>query len=268
MRLKEFSNNLPKPLVNIGNAPLLHHIMDYYSHFGFHDFILCLGYKADMIKKYFMEHDNWVPNKSNKENSSKHDGIFHNKINDWNITFLDTGIFSNIGQRLKAVEAHLDDEEMFMANYADVLTDLSLPDFLDYFSRQGKTGIFLGVRPHYSFHVASIENSGLVNAIQPVTETNMWINGGYFIFRREIFQYIKNGEELVEEPFQRLIAAQELISLKYDGFWACMDTFKDKQVLEDLYRTGSPPWQVWKSCQTRDFKSANFLSAIHDQNKI
>ena len=142
-----------------------------------------------------------------------------------------------------------------MANYSDVLTDLPLLDFLDFFKAQGSIAGFLGVRPYHTFHVVNIENGGLVNKIQDARKANIWINGGYFIFRKEIFHYIKDGEELVEQPFQRLIGEKRLISYQYNGFWGCMDTFKDKQQLEELYNSGQAPWEVWKT--------ASLLKHVH-----
>jgi len=246
MRLKNPSE-IPKPLVKIGHMPILLHIMKYYSHFGINDFILCLGYKGDAIRDFFsslfdnLSHD--FLTKGGRKNTS----LFNIDFSDWKISFIETGLHANIGQRLKAAEEYLADEEVFMANYADVLTDLPLLDFLDNFQEQGRIASFLGVRPYHSFHVVTIDNCGYVSSIQPAKRTDIWINGGYFIFRKEIYQYIKDNEELVEQPFQRLIAENQLISYKYHGFWGCMDTFKDKQQLEDLYNSGKAPWEIWQT---------------------
>ena len=180
------------------------------------------------------------------EGGSKNITLFHNSLNNWKINFIDTGLHTSIGQRLKAVEKYLADEDIFMANYADVLTDLPLEEYLDCFQKQGNIASFLGVKPYHSFHVVTIQDGGVVTSIQEVKKTNVWINGGFFIFRSEIFQYLKEGEDLVEQPFQRLMAEKQLLSYKYRGFWGCMDTFKDKQQLEDLYSSGCAPWEVWK----------------------
>jgi len=246
-RLREYSESIPKPMVNIGYRPILWHVMRYYAHYGHKDFILCLGYKADVIKKYFLNYDECLSNDFILSHGGKKLELLNSDIQDWKITFVDTGLTSNIGQRLKAVERYLEGEEVFFANYSDGLTDLPLLDFIDYFNEQQKIACFLCVRPTQSFHVVSMKDNGTVSAIQHVTRSNMWINGGYFIFRKEIFKYINEGEELVQEPFSRLIEMEELMAYKYEGFWACMDTFKDKQQLDDLYAHGQAPWEVWKS---------------------
>jgi glucose-1-phosphate cytidylyltransferase len=166
-------------------------------------------------------------------------------IADWKITFADTGLRSNIGQRLKAVEKYLDGDELFLANYSDGLTNLYLPDMIDFFVQSGKLASFLCVKPSQSFHVVSMNKSNLIEDIQYVANTDITINGGYFVFRREIFQYIRNNEELVEEPFRRLIEREQLLGYKYNGYW-CMDTFKEHQELTDMYHSGHAPWEVWK----------------------
>jgi len=246
MRLREYSDTIPKPMVNIGYRPILWHLMRYYAHFGHKDFILCLGHKADLIKSYFLNYDECLSNDFALSNGGKAVQLMNTDIHDWNITFVDTGLNSNIGQRLKGVEKYLQGEEMFLANYTDGLTDLHLPDLLQYSMKNQKTGVFLGVRPQHSFHVAQIENDGRVADIQDLAGSGIWINGGFFVFKKEIFQYIRDGEELVHEPFQRLIKENQLVAYKYEGLWISMDTFKDKQRLDDMYAKGETPWEVWK----------------------
>ena len=246
MRLKDYSENIPKPLVTIGYRPILWHVMKYYAHYGHKDFILCLGYKADAIKSYFLNYNECLTNDFVLSDGGKNLHLLNSDIHDWRITFVDTGINSNIGQRLKAVEPYLKKEEVFMANYVDGLTDLPLAEYMDYFLQGNRIGSFLCVKPTQSFHVVSLEGD-TVSDIQHVTHAGVRMNGGYFIFRRNIFEYMRDGEELVVEPFRRLIQARQLLGYKYDGFWACMDTFKEKQQLEDLYTRGDAPWEVWKA---------------------
>jgi len=246
-RLREYSDNIPKPMVPIGYRPILWHVMKYYAHFGHRDFILCLGYRADAIKHYFRNYDECISNDFTLSQGGKHLELFHSDIHDWNITFADTGVNSNIGMRLKAVEKYLDGEEMFLANYSDGLVDLHLPDLIDSFAKQKKTASFISVRLSLSYHVVSADPDGTVQEIREISRSNMRINGGYFIFRKQIFDYMKAGEELVLQPFQRLIEQKQLIAHPYDGFFASMDTFKDKQVLDDLYNSGKAPWEVWKN---------------------
>ena len=246
MRLREYSENVPKPMVPIGYRPILWHVMKYYAHYGHTDFILCLGYQADVIKRYFLNYDECVSNNFVLSNGGKELRLLNRDIEDWKITFVDTAIVSNIGQRLMAIEEHLAGEEVFLANYTDGLTDLPLQEYIEYFLDRRKIASFASVRSPQSFHVVSV-NDDLVTDIQRISRSGLRINGGYFIFRRDIFRYINDGEELVEEPFQRLIQERQLIAYQHDGFWASMDTFKEKQQLEERYTRGNAPWEVWKA---------------------
>ena len=247
MRLREYADGIPKPMVEIGYRPILWHIMKYYAHFGHKDFILCLGYRADVVKNYFLNYNECLSNDFILSKGSKDLKLLNRDIDDWTITFADTGLTSNIGQRLNAIKKYLEGEDVFLANYADGLTDLHLPSLIDHFMAQNKIASFVSVKPKHSFHVVSLNNDDEVTEIQHLTRSGIWINGGFFVFRKEIFNYIENGEELVNEPFQRLIEKGKLMTYKYDGFWASMDTFKDRGELEDLYQKGNPPWQVWSS---------------------
>ena len=247
MRLRDFSETIPKPMVPLGYRPILWHVMRYYAHFGHNEFILCLGYKADSIKKYFLDYDETISNDFVLSEGGRKVDLLASDVQDWKITFADTGLNSNVGMRLKAVQSFLKDEEMFLANYSDGVSDLPLPDMIEYFKQKDAVACFAGVAPTQSFHLVRVQDGGLVQSIQHVKEVGMCINGGFFVFRREIFDWIRPGEELVQEPFQRLAAAGKLVAYPYDGFWACMDTFKDKQLLEDLYTRGQVPWEVWKN---------------------
>lgn len=247
MRLRD-ADNTPKPMVHIGSRPLLWHVMKYYAHFGHKDFILCLGYGANAIKNYFLGYDECVSNDFVLSAGGKNVQLLNSDIDDWRITFVDTGINANIGQRLKAVEKFLDGETEFLANYSDGLTDLPLPQQLEDFRRQGRVASFMCVRPNLSYHLVSIQpGSSLVENIHPIDDGNVRVNGGYFMFRKEIFEYMRDGEELVEQPFHRLVADKQLVGFAYDGFWASMDTFKDRQRLEALCATGAAPWELWKA---------------------
>ena len=247
MRIRD-AENIPKPMVHIGLRPLLWHVMRYYAHFGHKDFILCLGHRADVIKNYFLTYSECASNDFVLSQGGKNLELLNSDIHDWRITFVYTGIQSNIGQRLKAVQRHLDGEEQFLANYSDGLTDLPLPRQLEHFRQQGTVASFVCVRPNLSYHVVSLkEGSSQVADIRPIDNGDVRINGGYFIFKKEIFDYIHGGEELVMEPFRRLLQQGQLTGYAYDGFWASMDTFKDQQQLENLYSAGAAPWEVWKA---------------------
>jgi glucose-1-phosphate cytidylyltransferase len=252
LRLREHSERVPKPMVPIGYRPILWHVMKYYAHFGHKDFILCLGYKADVVKEYFLNYNEALSNDFVLDGNG-HDGgpasrvrLLSTDIHDWRITFADTGLHANIGQRLKAVQSYVADDEVFLANYGDVLTDAPLPALIDDFLHQDKVAAFIGVKPTYTFHVVTAREDGVVERIDDVRVSDIWINGGYMILRKEIFDYIGDGEELVQEPFQRLVEQDLLLTYRYEGFWAPMDTLKDQQQLELLYETGRPGWAVWQ----------------------
>jgi glucose-1-phosphate cytidylyltransferase len=247
MRLREYSENIPKPMVNIGYRPMLWHVMKYYAYYGHKEFILCLGYKADMIKNYFLNYDECISNDFTLSEGGKHLQLLSSDIQDWKITFVDTGLSSNVGQRLRAVEAYIGSDEVFLANYADGLTDLPLPRLIDHFYKHDKKASFLSVKPKQTFHIVSMNEDGVVRTIRDINGSGVWINGGFFIFKKDVFRYINQGEELVHEPFQRLIEENQLITYKYNGFWACMDTFKEKQQLDDMYSQGETPWEVWRA---------------------
>jgi glucose-1-phosphate cytidylyltransferase len=247
LRIRD-AEDIPKPMVHIGSRPILWHVMKYYAHFGHKDFILCLGHRADAIKNYFLNYNECASNDFVLSAGGKNLELINRDIQDWSITFADTGISSNIGQRLRAVQHYLEGEEEFLANYSDGLTDLPLPEQLDHFHQQGKIASFLCVRPNLSYHLVSLAhgNGNLVTDIHAIDNGSVLINGGFFIFKKQIFDYIHEKEELVIEPFHRLLLEKQLIGYRYEGFWASMDTFKDRQHLEGLCAGGIAPWELWK----------------------
>lgn len=246
MRLREYSEKIPKPMVPIGYRPILWKIMKYYAHFGHKDFILCLGHKADTIKKYFVEYDETISNDFVFTQGGKNIEMLNTDINDWRITFVDTGISSNIGMRLMKVREHLEGEEMFLANYSDGLSDLDLNKMIKWFSSQkDKVASFVAYQPTQSFHVVTREDGGIVKNISHIGNSGLYVNTGYFVLRKDIFDYIEWGDELVSEPFQRLISEKKLTSWEHKGFWASMDTYKDKQTLDEAHSKGNAPWEVW-----------------------
>jgi glucose-1-phosphate cytidylyltransferase len=255
IRLRRGGDNTPKPLAKIGYRPILWHLMKYYAHFGHRDFILCLGYRADRFKQYFLNYDEAMSNDftmgpgANGGAGPDQVKLFKKDIADWNITFVDTGLNSNIGMRLHAVRDYVKNEETFLANYSDGLSDLPLPDMLSQFRKTNAVGSFMCARPQQSFHLVKIQDSGIVDSIEPIAGADIWMNAGFFALRGEIFKYLKPGEELVLEPFQRLIKEKRLVGYRYNGFWAAMDTFKDKQLLESLHAEGKAPWMVWKDAE-------------------
>ena len=241
-RLREHSETVPKPLVDIGPRPIIWHLMRYYAHFGHKEFILCLGYKGDMLKDYFLNYDDCRSNDFTIDGPERKIEVTHKDIDDWKITFVDTGMHSNLGMRLRAVQQYLAGEEMFLANYSDGLSDLPLNDYIEQFRKSDSVASFLSVRPFSTYHVVQADEDSRVTGIVSVKDSNVWVNGGFFALRPQIFDYMQDGEELVEEPFQRLIADGKLMTQKYVGFWEAMDTYKDWKNLEDMYHSGQRPW--------------------------
>jgi glucose-1-phosphate cytidylyltransferase len=245
-RLNGPGGDVPKPMLAIGYRPILWHVMKYYAHFGHKDFILCLGYRADAIKHYFLHYDEAVSNDFVLTGGGREVQLLNSDIDDWTITFVDTGLEASIGERLKAVEPYVQGEEYFLANYSDGLTDLDLKGYIEQTKLKDRVMTLVAVRPELTLHAVSANDLGQVEAIRPMCETDLWINGGYFLCKQEIFDYLRKGDDLVGPTFQRLITDGELVAFKYPGFFKAMDTFRDKQELEELWTGGHAPWEVWK----------------------
>lgn len=257
MRLRDYADNVPKPMVPLGYRPIIWHVMKYYAHHGHKDFILCLGYRGDLIKHYFLNYEECLSNDFVLSEGGRRRELVNSDIDDWRITFVETGLNANIGERLKAVQPYLAGEEMFLANYSDGLTDLDLPKQIEHLKQHNKIASFLAVKPNLSYHFMSADEQGVVTNFQDIVQSGLRVNGGYFVFRQEIFDYLRDGEELVLEPFERLIAKQQLLAYQFDGFWMPMDTAKDKKRLDDLHDSGNPPWQIWRSAEAQSVTLAD-----------
>jgi glucose-1-phosphate cytidylyltransferase len=245
LRLREYSENIPKPLVPIGDAPVMWHLMKYYSHYGHKDFILCLGHKGEAIKRFFLNYNEALSSDFVLSEGGRNVQLLGTDFSNWRITFADTGAKSLVGERLLSVREHVKGEEVFLANYVDGLTDINLNMVIERFLKSNKTACFVSVPPTQTFHLVETDGNSKVSSISHAGTSNKWINGGYFVLKQKIFDYIQPGEDLVDAPFQRLIAESELMTIQHTGFWACMDTFKERQQLEDLWSKGAAPWQVW-----------------------
>jgi glucose-1-phosphate cytidylyltransferase len=230
----------------VGHRPILWHLMRYYAHFGHKEFILCLGYRGDLVREYFLKYSEYLSNDFTMSDGGRTLELHSSDIQDWKITFVDTGLHSNIGQRLLRVGRLLTNEPMFMANYADGLSDLALDVHIADFSSRRAVASFVSVRSPQSFHVAESTADGVVTSIGPMGREGTYINGGFFVFRSEIFDYVNEGEELVEEPFSRLIDAGLLRTFRHEGFWRPMDTFKDKISYDRMSSAGNCPWMIWR----------------------
>ncbi len=253
-RIREYSENIPKPMIPVGNQPILWHVMQYYSQYGHNDFVLCLGYKANTIKDFFLSYRPHAFADCVVSNFGSKVELLAEPREDWRITMVDTGVWRNIGERLWAVREHVRGEEIFLANYSDGLTDVNLDDMIDRFKKSGKIACFLAIRPPLTYHLADIDQTGRVREFRTSDRSEIWINGGYFLFRKEIFDYMREGEELVIEPFGRLIAENQLMAYKHEGFWRSMDTLRDRQSLEDLVEHGKMPWRINDNPTLRDVK--------------
>ncbi|MEJ2123535.1 MAG: glucose-1-phosphate cytidylyltransferase [Alphaproteobacteria bacterium] len=243
-RIREYSENVPKPMIPVGHRPILWHIMQYYSAYGHRDFILCLGYKANIIKEFFVNYHPHIYADCIVSNHGANIEYLGDLPEDWRISLIDTGIWRNIGERLWAVRDHVAGEDIFLANYSDGLCDVNLNDMIARFKRSNKAACFLAIRPPLTYHLVDMEQDGSVKQFRSSDASEVWINGGYFLFKPKVFEYMRPGEELVLEPFRRLIADNELMAYKYTGFWRSMDTLKDRQMLEDMVENGQMPWTV------------------------
>jgi glucose-1-phosphate cytidylyltransferase len=245
-RLREHSDTIPKPLVTIGSRPVLWYLMRYYAHYGHTDFVLALGYRGDMVREYFLNYSEAMSNDFTLSDGGRKIELHSHDLNNWRITFVDTGLHSNIGQRLLRVRKYLEGEEVFLANYADGLSDLPLDQHIDNFSKRDAVASFVAVRSAQSFHAVHAGADGVVTQLGALQEQPLWINGGFFVLRSTIFDYLREGEELVEQPFIRLVGERKLMALHWEGFWQCMDTLKDKITLDRLEARGTCPWMVWR----------------------
>jgi glucose-1-phosphate cytidylyltransferase len=256
LRLREHSEAIPKPMVPVGYRPILWHVMRYYAHYGHRDFILCLGYRADAIKDYFLNYREAVSNDFVLSEGGRRIELLGSDIEDWRITFADTGRDTTIGERLRRVRHLLEGEEMFLANYGDIVTDAPLDELVERFRADSATAALLSVRPSYSFHVVDAAGDGRVTALRDVAAADLRINGGGYLLRREILDRLDSGEDLVDAPFGGLAAEGRLAAYSYDGFWVSLDTLKDIDVLQRLEEQGAAPWAVWRRSSTAPAGSA------------
>jgi glucose-1-phosphate cytidylyltransferase len=255
MRMRADNQSLPKPMMPIGSRPVLWHVMRYYAHFGHNEFILCLGYGAEAVKDYFLDYRETASNDFVLTKGGQHVEMLSTDISDWTISFIDTGMDTAIGERLRRVRPYLEGDEIFLANYGDVLTDASQHDLVDAFVDTDAVAQFLAVKPQDSFHVAHIEPDGQVRGLEPVADMAMRINGGYFVLRQGIFDYLEQGDDLVMDGCIRAARDGRLRAVPYDGFWAPMDTLKERAKLESDYKRGISPWALWRDQPVEEGRS-------------
>src|SRR5690348_2154483 len=248
MRMRDGVTSGPKPMAMVGERPLLWHVMRYYAHFGHTDFVLCLGYGASHVKDFFLNYDETRSNDFLLENGARELKLFSTDISEWRITFVDTGLHSAIGERLRRVRRFVEGEAMFMANYADVLTNAPLPDIIERFEASNAVASLLAVPPQSSHHVVDIADDGLITQVTPMRDLRQWENGGYFVLRQGIFDHLNEGEDLVEDAIMRRLVPQgRVIAYPYKGYWCPADTVKERAQLDERYHQGDCPWMVWDS---------------------
>ena len=246
MRMRDGVSTAPKPMAMVGERPLLWHVMRYYAHYGHTDFVLCLGYGASAVKDFFLNYDETRSNDFVIENGARDVKLFSTDISDWRITLVDTGLSSAIGERLRRVRRFVDGEDMFMANYADVLTTAPLPDVIERFKSSNAVASLLAVPPQSSHHVVDIGEDGLITQVTPMQDLRQWENGGYFVLRPQIFDHLNEGEDLVEDAImRRLVPQRRVLAYPYKGYWSPADTVKERARLEEMYQQGNCPWMIW-----------------------
>lgn len=246
MRMREGASSVPKPMNMIGDRPLLWHVMRYYAHFGHTDFILCLGYGANAVKDYFVHYDETQSNDFTLVAGGRDIEMHSTDITDWTITFIDTGLRSSIGERLMRVRHLVEHEEVFLANYADTLTDAPLNALVDRFrTTPAAVASMLAVPPVSTHHVVEVGGDGVVTRVREVRDLMQYENGGYFVLRPAIFDVLREGEDMVPHAFARLVADGRLLAQRHHGFWRAADTFKDRVELEEMFQGGQCPWMVW-----------------------
>ncbi|SFO52455.1 glucose-1-phosphate cytidylyltransferase [Pseudonocardia ammonioxydans] len=248
MRMRDGASDLPKPMHPVGPRPLIWHVMRYYAHFGHKDFVLCLGYGAHHIKDYFLHYDETESN-----DFVLHQGeveLMGSDIKDWNITFVHTGLDSPIGERLRRVKALVAGEEMFHANYADVLTDAPLDRMVEQFSGTDAVGQLMAVPPQSAFHCVDVTDDGRLDSITTLQEMPLWENGGYLMFRPEVFDYLEKDGDLIGDVCAPLARKGRMSAYRHRGFWQPADTVKERNALEAAYQSGARPWMLWESQDT------------------
>jgi len=244
-RLGAHGTSVPKALIEIGEKPVIWHLLKIYSHYGHDDFILCLGFLGDKIKRFFVE-QNWL----NTDFTLEKDSNLHllktrETLENWRLTFADTGLETNTGGRLKRIEKYLDGEEMFFVTYGDGLANVNLEKLVEFHKSHGRIATLTAVHPHSNFGIMKLDDANFVTEFQEKPVMREWINGGFFVFNRRIFEYLDDNSILEREPLERLAREKQLVAFPHAGFWKCVDTFKDNLEFNQLWETGKADWKIW-----------------------
>jgi glucose-1-phosphate cytidylyltransferase len=246
-RLREETEYRPKPMVSIGSRPILWHIMKTYANYGYKDFVLCLGYKGNMIKEYFLNYE--AMNNDFTINLGDHNNIklYNNSHeNDWNVTLVNTGEDAMTGARVKRVEKFIDGDT-FLLTYGDGVADINIGNLVKYHQSHVKIGTMTGVRPSSRFGELHIQNNRVMKFNEKPQSMEGLINGGYFVLNTGFFDYLHNDDECVLEkgPLEKLVKDGQLMVYQHLGFWQCMDTYREFELLNSLWKSNNAPWRVW-----------------------
>jgi glucose-1-phosphate cytidylyltransferase len=246
-RLSEETQNKPKPLVEIGGMPIIWHIMMHYSHFGFNEFVIALGYRGYLVKRWMLDYDNLNNDITIKSNNSK---IFiHNDANSrspgWTVHLVDTGAETLTGGRIKRL-ASLIGEESFMLTWCDAVSNVDLNALLKFHRSHGHLATVTAVRPPPRFGHLVLDGDRVIEFKEKARDLEGWINGAFFVLEPQVFDYIKgDNTQFEKEPLEKLAKENQLMAYRHEGFWQCMDTIHEKQVLEAMWQTGKAPWKTW-----------------------
>ena len=248
-RLREQTEEIPKPLVEIGGMPIVWHIMKSYAHYGFKNFVLCLGYKGEKIKDFFINFyyrakTDFVIENGQYQSLRISNNPKSNDVYDWKIIFAETGIETNTGGRIKKIQPYIH-HETFFVTYGDGLANINFIDLLNYHKKHKKIATMTCIQPYSQFGIVEIGNNNLIRKYHEKPRMKEWVNGGFFVFNKQIFSMIKNEDILEQEPMRRFEEKKQIVGYPFDKFWACMDTYKDSQKLNDLWNSSNPPWKIW-----------------------
>lgn len=246
-RISEESHLKPKPMVEIGEQPILWHIMKYYSEFGFHEFIICLGYKQYVVKEFFADYFLHTSDVTfDLVNNSME--VHNNYSEPWKVTLVDTGLHTMTGGRIKRVRDYIGDET-FMLTYGDGVSNVDIHKLLDFHKRHGRIATISGVNIGQRFGVLEVEQNGAINEFREKNDDDgKMVNGGFMVMEPGVFDYIEGDETVFEKaPLENLAKDGQLMAYRHDGFWKCMDTQRDKMQLEELWQSGSAPWKIWEN---------------------
>lgn len=245
-RITEESHLKPKPMIGIGERPILWHIMKEYSYYGFNEFIICLGYKGYVIKEFFSDYFLYTSDVTfdlSKNEMQVHD----NFAEPWKVTLVDTGLKTMTGGRIKRIQKYVG-EEPFMLTYGDGVSNIDINQLLSFHKTQGKLATITSINAGQKFGVLDIsKNNEILSFREKNNDDGSFINGGYMVLEPEVFNYIKDDNTVFEkEPLEQLAKNHELVAYKHNGFWKCMDTLRDKNQLEEMWNSGHAPWKVWE----------------------